>query len=103
MPAFCRSDPGWKTDAKDYRAGRGITFPPSHTIRHTLVLGGFKLIVENFWFKGRLTLVLRTILGGLPDVPGDSRTFARVLYLIKRVSNFAKLQLLIFSDIAVGL
>ena len=30
------------------RVGRGITSPPSHTTQHTLVLGGFKLIVKQF-------------------------------------------------------
>ena len=29
------------------RVGRGITSPPSHTTQHTLVLGGFKLIVKQ--------------------------------------------------------
>ena len=52
---------------------------------------------------GYTNLVPQTILDPLPDVPGDSRIFASVLFLIKRVSNFAMLQLLIFSEIAVGL
>jgi hypothetical protein len=47
--------------------------------------------------------VLQTILDPLPVELGDSLTFASVLFLIMPKSSFAMLQLLIFSEIAVGL